>query len=196
MEANNYLFSKLKNRLSAGYKNSYVKKFSLLCFFFVISFLGFSQNRNPQFEEYIQTYKYWAIQNMNKYKIPASIILAQAVLESAAGKSHLAIYGNNHFGIKNKPEWKGEVLTNPNDGELYRKYNSIRESYQDHSLFLTKRPWYKPLFQLDIRDYKAWAVGLQKTGYAVDPKYPEKLIRIIETYQLYLYDQELMANQY
>ena len=196
METNNYLFSKLNVSLSASYKNSYLKKFSILIIFISICFSSFSQNKSPNFERYIQTYKDWAIYHMNKYKIPASITLAQAILESGAGTSHLAVHGNNHFGIKDKPEWKGEVLTNPNDGELYRKYDSIQKSYLDHSLFLTQRSWYKPLFQLEITDYRGWAIGLQKIGYAVDKEYPQKLIRIIETYQLYLYDQGLVADQY
>jgi len=188
------LFSKLNIGLSGIYKNNNLKKFSILLILFAISFSGFSQNRTQYYDEYIQTYKNWAIYYMNKYKIPASITLAQAILESGAGTSYLAIYANNHFGIKNKPEWRGEVITNPNDRELYRKYPSIQNSYEDHSLFLTQRPWYKPLFQLDIRDYRGWAIGLQKAGYAVDKEYPQKLIRLIETYQLYLYDQELIAD--
>ena len=195
METKNNLFFKLNSKFSKNYKIKSLKKFSILFFFLAISFSGFSQNRNSSFEEYIRTYKDWAIYHMNKYKIPASITLAQAILESGAGTSHLAIYANNHFGIKNKPEWKGEVITNPNDGELYRKYDSVQKSYNDHSLFLTQRSWYKPLFQLDILDYRAWAIGLQKAGYAVDKEYPQKLIRIIETYRLYLYDHELVANQ-
>lgn len=191
---NNYLFLKLNSCKTMYYKNEYLKKLTILIVFVFISFSGFSQNRSPEFENYIETYKEWAIYQMYKYKIPASITLAQAILESAGGKSHLAIYGNNHFGIKNKPEWKGEVIVNPNDRELYRKYPSIQKSYEDHSLFLTQRPWYRELFDLHITDYKGWAEGLQKAGYAVDKAYPEKLIRIIETYQLYVYDQILVAN--
>ncbi len=178
-----------------NYTISILKKAAFLAIFSLISFTTISQNRSPYFEEYIQTYKNWAIYQMYKYKIPASITLAQAILESAAGTSHLAIHGNNHFGIKDKPEWKGDVITNPNDGELYRKYDSTIKSYNDHSLFLTQRPWYKSLFDLDITDYRGWATGLQKAGYAVDKAYPQKLIRIIETYQLYLYDQDLVANK-
>ena len=194
MNANNNLFLKLNHLLSIHCKSSGMKKFSILFFLLTISLSGISQNRSPLFDEYIQTHKNWAIYHMNKYKIPASITLAQAILESGAGTSHLAIHANNHFGIKNKPEWKGEVITNPNDGELYRKYDSTQKSYLDHSLFLTQRPWYKSLFQLDIKDYKSWAIGLQKAGYAVDKEYPKKLIRLIETYRLYLYDEELVAD--
>jgi len=177
------------------YKKSHVRKLTILIIFMSVSFWGFSQyERSPRFDQYIETYKEWAIYHMYKYKIPASITLAQAILESAGGESHLAIYGNNHFGIKNKPGWKGEIIKNPNDKEFYRKYSSVENSYEDHSLFLTQRPWYKPLFELAITDYESWAVGLQKFGYAVDPEYPQKLIRIIETYHLHLYDQDLTAN--
>ena len=189
-----YLFSKLNDYKSIGCKTKFLKKLSILAIFMFISFSVFSQYRNAAVDEYIQNYKEWAIYHMYKYKIPASITLAQAILESGGGTSPIAVSANNHFGIKDKPEWKGEVITNPNDGQLYRKYSSIENSYEDHSLFLTQRPWYKALFDLNITDYKGWAVGLQKAGYAVDKSYPEKLIRIIETYQLYVYDQALVAN--
>ena len=194
MEMTNYLFLKLDDCKSKNYKNECLKKLTILVFFIFISFSGFSQYRSHVFDEYIEAYKEWAVYHMYKYKIPASITLAQAILESGAGTSHIAIYANNHFGIKHKPEWKGAVITNPNDGQLYRKYSSIQKSYEDHSLFLTQRSWYRPLFNLHITDYRGWAIGLQKAGYAVDKAYPQKLIRIIETYQLYLYDQELVAN--
>ena len=190
----NYLFSKLNNYKSIVCKIEYFKKLTILAIFMLISLSGFSQYRSAIFDEYIQNYKEWAIYHMYKYKIPASITLAQAILESGGGTSAIAVNANNHFGIKDKPEWKGEVITNPNDGQLYRKYSSIENSYEDHSLFLTQRPWYKSLFDLSITDYKGWAVGLQKAGYAVDKAYPQKLIRIIETYQLYVYDQVLVAN--
>ena len=190
----NSLFLKLDVCKSMDYRNECLKKLTILVIFIFVSFSGFSQYRSLAFDEYIQTYKEWAIYHMYKYKIPASITLAQAILESGAGTSHLAVYANNHFGIKDKPEWKGEVITNPNDGQLYRKYSSIQKSYEDHSLFLTQRPWYRSLFDLNITDYRAWAEGLHKAGYAVDKAYPQKLIRIIETYQLYLYDQDLIAN--
>ena len=194
MKATNFPFSKLNFRKSTNYKKTNLKKFTILAIFTFISFSGFSETQSPAFIEYIETYKEWAIYHMYKYKIPASITLAQAILESAGGTSHLAIYGNNHFGIKDKPEWKGDVITNPNDGELYRKYSDSHNSYEDHSLFLTQRPWYKPLFDLAITDYKGWAEGLHKAGYAVDKAYPQKLIRIIETYHLYVYDQDLVAD--
>jgi len=190
----NYLFLKLNGYKSTDCKSECVKKLSILAVFILISLSGFSQYRSAIFDEYIQNYKEWAIYHMYKYKIPASITLAQAILESGGGTSPIAVNANNHFGIKDKPEWKGEVITNPNDGQLYRKYSSIENSYEDHSLFLTQRPWYKSLFDLNITDYKGWAIGLQKAGYAVDKAYPEKLIRIIETYQLYVYDQALVAN--
>jgi len=141
---------------------------------------------------YIQTYKEIAIRKMNEYRIPASITLAQGILESGCGNSELTVNANNHFGIKCHKEWTGMTYTMDDDekNECFRKYASAEESYNDHSYFLTTRPRYASLFELDIRDYKGWANGLKNTGYATNPKYAEMLIRIIEENELYLFDSE------
>ena len=148
--------------------------------------------------EYIQTYKATAKNNMIEYDIPASITLAQGILESGAGTGPLSRIANNHFGIKCHKEWNGPSVKYDDDAkdECFRKYDRPAESYKDHSLFLTTRAWYLPLFELDKDDYKAWAKGLKKAGYATDPKYPEKLISIIERYQLDQYDAEVLGKNY
>ena len=140
-------------------------------------------------EEYIQTYHQAAIQQQQKHRIPASITLAQGILESGAGKSYLAVEGNNHFGIK-CGNWKGDYLYKHDDGRLerFRKYSSAEQSFEDHSLFIAERSHYKPLFDLKPTDYVGWANGLRKYGYATDPKYAGKLIELIERYQLHSYD--------
>ena len=149
------------------------------------------QTKSPAFEAYINKYKNLAIQLQKEYKIPASIKLAQGLLETAAGSSRLARVGNNHFGIKCKEEWRGGRMYHDDDaiGECFRTYKSAEESYLDHSLFLSQRRFYVSLFDLDIYDYKGWAHGLQKCGYATDKAYGTKLIRLIETYELYKYDR-------
>jgi len=136
--------------------------------------------------DYINEFRPLAIKEMNRSGIPASIILAQAILESAFGNSTLAIFANNHFGIKCKPDWKGETFPVGND--CYKKYNSVLESYQDHSNHIRSRKWYQNLFSLDINDYKGWAWGLKKDGYAEDPNYAYSLISIIEMYKLHKLD--------
>lgn len=140
-------------------------------------------------EEYIRTYYKTAIRQQRKHNIPASIILAQGVLESGAGQSYLALAGNNHFGIKCK-NWKGPCICKDDDlkQEAFRKYVRVEESFEDHSLFLTGRDHYKPLFRLRTTDYKSWAHGLKKCGYATDPHYAVKLIGLIEKYGLYYFD--------
>lgn len=141
------------------------------------------------YHKYIRKYKELAIEQQNKYKIPASITLAQGLLESGAGQSDLARRSNNHFGIKCHG-WNGKKVYHDDDrrGECFRKYNKVEDSYEDHSKFLALRPRYASLFRLDIRDYKGWAKGLQKCGYATDRKYANKLIKVIEDYKLYEYD--------
>jgi len=148
--------------------------------------------------DYIAQYKDIAKNNMVQYGIPASIILGQGILESGAGTGPLSILANNHFGIKCHKEWTGPSVKYDDDAEqeCFRKYNVPSESYQDHSLFLTSRSRYLPLFQLGKDDYKAWAGGLKNAGYATDPKYPEKLIGIIERYQLNKYDAEVLGNPF
>lgn len=147
-------------------------------------------------EEYISWFKNTAISNMINYKIPASITLAQGILESGAGKGELCKKANNHFGIKCHVGWEGASVYHDDDEsqECFRKYNHPAESYRDHSLFLTSRSRYNFLFDLKQDDYKAWANGLKQAGYATDPKYPAKLIQIIERYKLYQYDNEALGN--
>ena len=131
-----------------------------------------------------------ATEQMRKYKIPASIILAQGLVESGAGASNLALKSNNHFGIKCHQEWRGKKVYHDDDkkNECFRKYKNPIESYKDHSEFLTTRGRYSFLFRLPIKDYVGWSKGLSKAGYATDPKYPEKLISVIERYSLWRYD--------
>lgn len=140
--------------------------------------------------EYIELYKNVAIEKMHTYGIPASITLAQGILESGCGSSDLAIQANNHFGIKCHKEWTGKTYTKDDEekNECFRKYNNAEESYNDHSLFLTTRERYADLFQLKSTDYKGWAHGLKKAGYATNPQYPQLLIKIIEEENLHQYD--------
>jgi LysM repeat protein len=141
-------------------------------------------------EEYIILYKDIAIEEMNAFGIPASITLAQGILESANGNSNLAVKANNHFGIKCHKEWTGPTFHMDDDiaNECFRKYENPFESYRDHSLFLTSRPRYAFLFDLDITDYKGWSNGLKEAGYATNPKYADILIKHIEELELYKYD--------
>ncbi|WEK19385.1 MAG: glucosaminidase domain-containing protein [Candidatus Pedobacter colombiensis] len=138
---------------------------------------------------YIESFKTVAIEEMNKNGIPASITLAQGIIESGSGNSSLAKYANNHFGIKCTSDWKGKGYYKEDDkvDDCFRVYNDARESYKDHSEFL-KRKRYSALFQLDKNDYKNWALGLKQAGYATNPKYPDMLISVIDRYQLYQYD--------
>lgn len=147
-------------------------------------------------EEYIETYKNVAITKMKEFKIPASITLAQGILESGSGNSKLAKEGNNHFGIKCHKDWTGKTIHVDDDekNECFRKYSKAEDSYRDHSLFLTQRGRYSFLFDLKITDYKGWAEGLKKAGYATNPKYPELLIRIIEKNNLSQYDSKTAQN--
>ena len=144
-------------------------------------------------EEYIMTYKDEAMQKMKEYAIPASITLAQGILESGSGNSELARKANNHFGIKCHKGWTGKTFYMDDDhkNECFRKYKSPGESFRDHSLFLTQRERYAGLFRLDIYDYQAWAHGLSSAGYATNPRYPQLLIKIIEENRLYEFDRGL-----
>ncbi|ACU02297.1 glucosaminidase domain-containing protein [Pedobacter heparinus] len=139
---------------------------------------------------YIEAFKAVAVEEMNKYGIPASITLAQGIIESGSGNSSLAKYANNHFGIKCTSEWKGKAYYKDDDqaNDCFRVYKDARESYKDHSEFL-KRKRYSFLFELDKNDYKNWAYGLKQAGYATNPRYPDMLINVIDKYQLYQYDQ-------
>jgi len=147
---------------------------------------------------YIDLYKSIAKNNMVQYGIPASICLGQGILESGAGTGPLSAIANNHFGIKCHQDWNGPSVKYDDDAaqECFRKYNQASESYNDHALFLKSRKWYDSLFKLDKGDYKAWAKGLKAAGYATDPKYPEKLIGIIERYHLDQYDAEVLGKDY
>ena len=148
------------------------------------------QAQNLTRQQYINKYKDVAIRQMHKHKIPASIILAQACLESGDGNSTLARKANNHFGIKCHNGWKGKGFKHDDDakGECFRRYNDPVDSFTDHSYFLISGDRYNSLFDLPINDYKAWAHGLKAAGYATNPKYAKLLIDIIEEYKLYKYD--------
>jgi flagellum-specific peptidoglycan hydrolase FlgJ len=145
---------------------------------------------NKNVLKYIRKYAPIAVQEMHTSQIPASITLAQGILESGSGKSLLATKSNNHFGIKCHKKWKGERVYHDDDsiGECFRKYKFVESSYRDHSAFLTQRKRYAFLFDYNKKDYKKWAKGLRKAGYATDKKYPQKLINLIKTYKLYEFD--------
>lgn len=149
-------------------------------------------------EEYITTFAEIAQFEMKAYGIPASITLAQGILESGFGKSTLVKKTNNHFGIKCHVGWEGDSDYHDDDekGECFRKYNHPMYSFRDHSVFLTSRARYSFLFDLDTNDYRGWAHGLKKAGYATDPKYPGKLISFIERYDLRKYDDNVVNEGY
>ena len=152
---------------------------------------------SEQVKEYVGTYKGIAQSNMKKHGIPASIILAQGILESGAGRGDLAVSANNHFGIKCHNDWTGDKVFHDDDTEqeCFRKYPTAAGSFEDHAVFLTGRSRYANLFKLEKDDYEAWAKGLRAAGYATDPKYPEKLIGLIERFELAQYDQEVLGGK-
>lgn len=158
------------------------------------------KQKTPNFKSDVARYiyKYTAIakEEMRTYDIPASITLAQGILESSSGKGELTRKSNNHFGIKCNG-WKGEKVYHDDDRrqECFRKYKNPNYSFRDHSLFLKNRRRYSALFELDIDDYKGWARGLKAAGYATDPAYPRKLISIVERYELYKYDRQVLKEQ-
>ncbi|MBD3583383.1 glucosaminidase domain-containing protein [Flavobacterium selenitireducens] len=153
---------------------------------------------NDMIFAYIDRYKGIAQNNMSQYGVPASITLAQGILESGAGTGPLSAMANNHFGIKCHTGWTGESVRHDDDSEqeCFRKYSDPSESYRDHSLFLTGRSRYSALFQLDKDDYRGWAKGLKAAGYATDPKYPDKLIGIIERFGLDKHDAVVLGREY
>lgn len=158
--------------------------------FFILGGLGvainlLAQTQNPQYISYIAKYREMAIEQQIKHRIPAAITMAQGLLESSAGQSELAVKANNHFGIKCASDWVGRTYTHDDEtkNECFRQYASPADSYEDHSLFL-QRKRYGSLFALPLADYKGWAHGLKACGYATDPEYADKLIRIIELYNL------------
>jgi len=155
---------------------------------------GNTTAQNKDFEEavksYITTYREIAVKEMMEYCIPASITLAQGIYESNAGRSRMAIEANNHFGIKCHKEWSGKTFIQDDEtkNECFRNYSNPEESFRDHSWFLSQRDRYKPLFNLEITDYRGWANGLKTCGYATNPQYADHLIKMIEDYQLYQLD--------
>ena len=146
-----------------------------------------AQRRNSRYNEYIKQYAPLAVEQMREHRIPASITLAQGLLESGAGQSTLARKSNNHFGIKCGSNWRGRSVRHDDDArnECFRAYRNPKDSYEDHSLFLKRGARYAFLFKLKITDYRGWARGLKKAGYATDPSYANRLITIIEDYDLY-----------
>jgi LysM repeat protein len=164
-------------------------KYAVFLFGMCFASAVFASDARITRSEYIDMWKDVAIDNMVHHGIPASITLAQGILESGDGNSELARKGNNHFGIKCHSDWTGKRVYHDDDakGECFRKYKDARESFADHSQFL-KRSRYAALFDLDITDYKGWAHGLKKAGYATNPKYADRLITIIEDNRLYEYD--------
>lgn len=169
-------------------------KFTILftcCFVLVPIFTKAQKIDTAAIVAYITQYKDIAVSEMNRTGIPASITLAQAIHESGWGKSYLSANTNNHFGIKCKKEWTGKTFKYTDDApnECFRVYDKVEDSYKDHSDFLKSRPWYASLFLLDKTDYKGWAYGLKKAGYATNPKYPDILIKMIEDFQLATFDK-------
>ncbi len=167
------------------------RQLTLQCFVLFL-FLSRAQAQPPLYKVflYIDNYAERAIEQMIEFKIPASVILAQAIYESGSGTSALAQKSNNHFGIKCHVEWGGDTIVKNDDtlNECFRKYDRIEDSYTDHSLFLRSRARYAHLFNLNVTDYKSWCIGLKQAGYATSPDYAEKLIQLIEVAKLYEFD--------
>ena len=177
-----------------------MRRYIFLLFALFFAFANASAQQavwNQRFQDYFDTYKDVAIEQMLKYHIPASITLAQGVLESGAGRSELTRKANNHFGIKCHG-WTGRKSYHDDDelGECFRAYDNAYESYKDHSVFLTSSKRYSSLFQLKQTDYKGWAKGLKACGYATSPTYATRLIEIIELYKLYRYDTQNHVDKY
>lgn len=167
-----------------------MKLFSVVFIVVYCSYISWASGKYTV-DQYIETWSETAVNQMVEHGIPASITLAQGILESSYGNSYLARNGNNHFGIKCH-DWTGATIHKDDDAknECFRKYNDAKESYRDHSLFLTSRSRYAELFTLDKTDYAAWAKGLKKAGYATNPKYDKLLIDLIEKHQLTQYDEK------
>lgn len=173
----------------------------IFCMLLLVSnFLVFAQKTQKKREtlDYIDKYKNIAMKEMVKYKVPASITLAQGILESGNGQSKLARHGKNHFGIKCHNDWKGKTMKLDDDApkECFRVYKKVEDSYRDHSEFLSKSKRYASLFKLNITDYQAWAKGLKSAGYATLPTYANVLINLIETYDLQQYDEMVVKGKY
>jgi len=174
--------------------NRFVAKVLTLCVLVIgVPLKSFGQNYSR--EDYINKYGELAVKEMKRVGIPASITLAQGMLESENGNSNLAKKSNNHFGIKCHNDWNGKKVHHDDDkkGECFRKYQSVYDSYLDHSEFLTGKQRYASLFELKTTDYKGWAHGLKKAGYATDPRYAKKLIDIIEENDLHRFDKGVVV---
>lgn len=161
-----------------------------IIFLFVL-FLSSALFGQTDREAYIKKYKATAVKKMKEHGIPASITLAQGILESGSGKSSLAVKANNHFGIKCHKGWAGKtyIMDDDEKNECFRKYKSADQSFEDHSQFLTTRDRYAFLFEYKVTDYKKWARGLKKAGYATNPKYAQMLIKVIEDNNLDRFDK-------
>lgn len=175
-----------------------ISQFKVLCLSLILIISGLTAFAQKSFSraEYIDMYKYEAMKSMREYKIPASITLAQGMLESGNGNSELALKSNNHFGIKcHGDAWSGKRTYHDDDkkGECFRVYENVYDSYKDHAIFLQK-PRYAKCFDLKITDYKGWAHGLKKAGYATNPKYPALLIKLIEDNNLTQYDDLVLKG--
>ncbi len=170
-------------------------KYVLILIYFIIVAGANAQHKT---EQYIEKYKDLAIIEMKIYSIPASITLAQGILESGNGESKLAVEANNHFGIKCHNNWQGDVIyhDDDDDDECFRKYKYVEDSFRDHSLFLVNRSRYDILFQYDQTDYRSWAKGLSKAGYATNPEYSKLLINLINKYNLDEYDVEFSERRF
>lgn len=196
MSSKNTVFSCTRGRaeeekdVSLPQNHNFMRRI-VLSFLFLLGTMLPTWAQLDAYRQYIETYKGIAIENMQRYRIPASITLAQGLHESAAGQSYLATVANNHFGIKVGSNWTGPYVLRTDDApnEQFRKYNSPAESYRDHAEFLSKRSRYAQLFTLPLEDYAAWARGLKAAGYATNPRYAEIIINTIERYQLYQYDR-------
>ncbi len=166
-----------------------MRKYLGLAAFFLVKTLS-AQSWTTE-EQYVQKFAPYAVEEMEKYKIPASITLAQGLLETGGGQSRLALQGNNHFGIKCKEDWTGKTMSHTDDApnECFRVYDDPRQSYEDHSKFLATRKFYVNLFKLAPDDYRGWAQGLKKAGYATNPRYAYILLDKIEKYRLYEFDK-------
>ena len=188
------MYRKNEYRTKINFKNETKKMKQVLIVFILLTHFLYGQTTLTP-EDYISTFKDDAIKEMYLHKVPACITLAQGMLESGCGNSPLCRNANNHFGIKCHKEWTGPSVKHDDDSaqECFRKYQYPEESFRDHSYFLTSRPRYSSLFKLPKNDYKAWARGLKNAGYATDIKYPDKLIGLIERYQLHQYDAEVLG---
>jgi len=174
-----------------------LQKMGLLCYILCLTVSVGAQRRNTAYNNYIKEYSSLAVDQMKRYKIPASITLSQGLLESGAGLSTLAKKSNNHFGIKCGNNWTGRSVRANDDlpNECFRAYSNVKDSYEDHSRFLHQNRRYASLFNLKETDYRGWAKGLKAAGYATDKSYATKLISIIEDYELYKFDTQTMSKK-